>query len=69
MKKDLYNKKKVEFENRMREKNTKYSEYFAQALLAIAYDQNFIDSVADERPPGYCFHPRVQHAAAGWNPD
>ena len=61
MKKDLYNKKKVEFENRMREKNTKYSEYFAQALLAIAYDQNFIDSVADERPDIHLENKNISH--------
>lgn len=39
---------KVVFENRMREIDKRYSEYFAQALLALSYDRNFVSSKTDE---------------------
>ena len=42
--------KKNDFETRMREIDKRYSEYFAQALLALSYDRNFVNSKTDECP-------------------
>ena len=41
---------KLQFENLMREKDTTYSEYFAQALLALVYDDFFALSKRSESP-------------------
>ena len=41
---------KIQFENRMREIDKKYSECFAQALLALSFDRNFVESITDECP-------------------
>ena len=41
---------KIQFENRMREIDKKYSEYFAQAIIASVYDRRFIHSQTIESP-------------------
>lgn len=52
---------KLQFENLMREKDTQYSEYFAQALLAFCYDNLFAYSKRHECPDIQLNLPHISH--------
>ena len=52
---------KIQFENRMREIDKRYSEYFAQALLAAVYDHNFVYSTTAESPDIHLTHNNSSH--------
>ena len=52
---------KLQFENLMREKDTQYSEYFAQALLSFCYENLFVYAKRQERPDIQLQLPHISH--------